>query len=239
MPRTRSRRTLLVAIIAVMAALHIILSIPPGPVGFRRLGIVMEPLEGILGGPLVGFAIGLVGAVGGRFARPETFYVDNLFGLAEAVGALCAGLLITRKGWIVSVIYGGMITLFLLNPFARQVPLWTLWDTYLGFFATFPTTVMLRKFDVKNVTSKTLLPVVTLVTFITVELDAMTRIFMLADLGLYQFYGLPSSAWSTIFIAGAFQTPVEAAYSVIVASVIGVPALMALKAARIIDWPLS
>ena len=235
----KGKRTLLIAVISVMAALHIILSIPPGPVGFRRLSIIMEPLEGIIGGPLVGFAIGAVGAAGGRFARPETFYIDNFFGLAEAVGALGAGLLITRKGWIVTAIYGGMLVSFLLHPFAREVPLWTLWDTYLGFLATFPATVMLRKFNVKNATSKSLLPVVALVTFIALELDAMTRIFMLADLGLYEFYGLPFSAWSTIFIAGAFQTPVEAAYSVIVTSIIGVPVLMALKAARIIDWPLT
>jgi hypothetical protein len=114
-----------------------------------------------------------------------------------------------------------------------------LWDTYIGFLATFPAIVMLRKFDAKTVTSKKLLPVVALVTFIAVELDAMTRIFMLADLGLYQWYGLPFSVWSTIFIAGAFQTPVEAVYSVVVASVVGVPVLMALRAARIIDWPLS
>ena len=102
MSQLRSRRTLLVAVISVLAALDMILSIPPGPVGFRRLSIVMEPLE-----------------------------------------------------------------------------------------------------------------------------------------GLYQFYGLPFSAWLTIFIAGVFQTPVEAVYSVVIASVVGVLVLMALRTARIIDWPLS
>jgi len=62
---------------------------------------------------------------------------------------------------------------------------------------------------------------------------------MLADLGLYQTYGLPMQAWSTIFIAGAFQTPLEAVYSVAIASVVGVPVLIALKRAKILEWPLS
>lgn len=239
MPSTRSKRTIAVAVVSVLAALHIILSIPLGPVGFRRVSIVMEPLEGMIGGPLFGFGAAAIGWIGGRFARPEAFYVENFFGVAEAVGALGAGLLIGRRWWAVSVVYGGLLAAFLVHPFAREVPLWTLWDTYLGFLAILPSAIAVRRMDASNLSVKVLLPVVALITFVAVELDAMTRIFMLADLGLYQTYGVPMEAWSTIFIAGAFQTPVEALYSVAIASVVGVPVLIALRAARILEWPLS
>jgi hypothetical protein len=236
---TRGQRTIFVAVVSVLAALHIILSIPPGPFGFRRLSIVMEPLEGIIGGPLFGFAAAAIGWIGGRFARPEGFYVENFFGVAEAMGALGAGLLIRRRWWAVTIVYGALLAAFLVHPFAREVPLWTLWDTYLGFLAVFPGAIAVRRMTANSLNAKVLVPVVALITFVAVELDAMTRIFMLADLGLYQTYGLPLQAWSTIFIAGAFQTPLEAVYSVAIASVVGVPVLIALKAAKILEWPLS
>jgi hypothetical protein len=234
----REKRSISVAIVCVLAALHIILSIPPGPVGFRRLSIILEPLEGIIAGPMLGFGAAMVGWMGGRLLRPEGFYLENFFGFAEAMGALGAGFLITRRWWAVTTIYGAFLAAFLIHPFAREVPLWTLWDTYLGFLATFPAAIAVKRADLKRPSAKTLLPAVALITFVAVELDAMTRIFMLADLGLYQLYGLPWNAWSAIFIAGAFQTPIEAAYSVLIASIVGVPVLIALRAARILDWPL-
>jgi hypothetical protein len=232
------KRNTSIAIVCVLAALHIILSIPPGPVGFRRLSLILEPLEGIIAGPALGFGAAMIGWLGGRLLRPEGFYIENFFGFAEALGALGAGLLIKKRWWAVSAIYGTFLAAFLLHPFAREVPLWTLWDTYLGFLAIFPAAIAIRKADLKHPIARTLLPAVALVTFVAVELDAMTRIFMLAVLGLYQLYGLPSSAWSAIFIAGAFQTPIEAAYSVLIAAIVGVPVLIALRAARILDWPL-
>ena len=198
----------------------------------------MEPMEGIIGGPLFGFAAAAIGWVGGRFARPEAFYVENFFGLAEAVGALGAGLLVRRRWWAVSAFYGALLAAFLLHPFAREVPLWSLWDTYLGFLAIFPASIVIRRIDIR-ISAKTLAPAVALITFVAVELDAMMRIFMLVDLGLYQTYGIPLEAWSSIFIAGALQTPVEGLYSVVMASLVGVPVLIALRAAKIIDWPLS
>lgn len=234
-----NKRTTSIAIIAVLAALHIVLSVFPGPVGFRRLSIVLEPLEGIIGGPALGFGAAMVGWIGGRLLRPEGFYIENFFGFAEALGALGAGLLITKRWWAASVIYGAFLAAFLMHPFATQVPLWTLWDTYLGFLAIFPAAIVVKRTDLKRPSAKTILPAVALITFVAVELDAMTRIFMLADLGLYQLYGLPAGAWSAIFIAGALQTPIEAAYSVLLSSIVGVPVLIALRAARILDWPLS
>jgi len=233
------KKTTSIAVISVLAALHIVLSIPPGPVGFRRFSIVMEPLEGMIGGPTLGFGAAIVGAIGGRLLRPEGFYIENFFGVAEGMGALGAGLLITRRWWGASTIYAALLVAFLISPFARVIPLWTLWDTYLSFLATFPAAIVVKRTDLIHPSAKSLVPAIALITFVAVELDAMMRIFMLADLGLYQLYGLPAGAWSAVFIAGAFQTPVEAAYSVLIASVVGGPVLIALRKAKILDWPVS
>ena len=238
-PVALKQRTTSIAIISVLAALHIVLSVFPGPVGFRRLSVILEPLEGIIGGPALGFGAAMVGWMGGRIVRPDGFFIENFFGFAEALGALGAGLLVTKRWWAVFAFYSVILVAFLIHPFARQVPLWTLWDTYLGFLAIVPASIVVRRTNMRQLSAKALLPAVALITFVAVELDAMTRIFMLADLGLYQLYGLPTGAWSAIFIAGAFQTPIEASYSVAVSSIVGVPVLLALRSARILDWPLS
>jgi hypothetical protein len=130
-----NRRSLYTTVVATLAALHIVLSLGPPLVGFRRLSIVMEPLEGIVAGPYLGFLAGTVGWIGGRFVRPDAFWIENFFGIAEAVGALGAGFLITRRWYFTAGIYGGQLLAFLLHPLARYIPLWTLWDTYLGFIA--------------------------------------------------------------------------------------------------------
>ena len=187
----------------------------------------------------MGFLAALIGWLGGRFVRPDAFYVENFFGIAETCGAVGAGLLATRKWLPATIVYGGLLSSFLISPFARIVPLWTLWDTYLGFAACFPTAILLRKTSPRNAEGKVLVMTVALISFIAVELDAITRIFMLAVLGLYQVYGLPNSAWSLIFIAGAVQTPIEAAYSVGLMIAVGVPVLTALRRSRILDWPIS
>lgn len=239
MPYSIGKRTRAIAFVSVLAALHIILSIPPGPVGFRRPSIVLEPLEGMIGGPVLGFVAATVGWIGGRVVRPEGFPIENFFGFAEGMGALGAGFLAKKRWWVVTIVYGAMLVAFVISPFARQIPLWTLWDTYLGFVAIFPAARIIEKTDFKLARAKSLVPSISLITFVAVELDAMTRLFMLADLGLYQLYGLPAGAWYTIFIAGAFQTPIEAVFSVLVASAVGAPVLSTLRTSKLLDWPIS
>jgi hypothetical protein len=234
-----NRRSLYVAVVATLAALHIVLSLGPPFVGFRRLSIVMEPLEGIVAGPYLGFLAAAFGWIGGRFMRPDAFWIENFFGIAEAVGALGAGFVITRRWYFTAGIYGGALLAFLMHPLVRYIPLWTLWDTYLGFIAIFVAAVLVRRIqDGKFIVSR-LAPAVAMVTFVAVELDAMVRIFMLIVVGLYQIYPIPIDAFPALFVAGAIQTPVEAAYSVTVATVVGVPVLIALEKGKILSWPLS
>jgi hypothetical protein len=226
-------------VVATLAALHIVLSYAPPLVGFRRMSIVMEPLEGIIAGPYLGFLAAAIGWIGGRFIRPDSFWIENLFGVAEAVGALGAGLLMSRKWYLTAGIFGVLLLAFLVHPLARHIPLWTLWDTYLGFLAVFAAAFLVRKLQHAKLSAARLAPMVALVAFVAVELDVMVRIFMLIVGGLYQVYPIPIEALPAIFVAGAIQTPLEAAYSVAAAVVVGVPALIALEKSRMLSWPLS
>jgi hypothetical protein len=66
----------------------------------------------------------------------------------------------------------------------------------------------------------------------------MVRVFMLIVLGLYQVYPIPVDLLPEIFVAGAFTTPVEAAYATTICSLIGVPLLVALERSRVLRWPI-
>jgi len=203
------------------------------------MSILLEPMEGIIAGPYLGFLTATVGWIGGRFVRPDSFWIENLFGIAEAVGALGAGFLVSRKWYLTAGIYGALLTVFLAHPLAGQIPLWTLWDTYLGFMAVFVATLFVRRIrDDKPIASR-LVPAVALVAFVSVELDVMVRVFMLTVGGLYQLYPIPVGLLAGIFIAGAFQTPLEAACCVLASTLVGVPALIALEKGKILRWPLS
>jgi hypothetical protein len=226
-------------VVATLAAIHIVLSYAPPLVGFRRMSIVMEPLEGIIAGPYLGFLAAAIGWIGGRFIRPDAFWIENLFGIAEAVGALGAGFLISRRWYLTAGIYAVLLAAFLVHPLAGHIPLWTLWDTYLGFLAVFPAAFLASRLRRPLVSKARLVPVVGLVAFAAVELDVMVRVFMLIVGGLYQVYPIPIEALPALFVAGAVQTPIEAAYSVAACVLVGVPVLIALEKSKMLIWPLS
>ncbi len=199
----------------------------------------MEPMEGIIGGPYLGFLAATVGWIGGRFVRPDVFWVENLFGIAEAVGALGAGFLVARKWYLTAGIYGVLLLAFLAHPLARQIPLWTLWDTYLGFMAVFIVAFLVRRMHDGKSSASRLVPTTAVIAFVSVELDVMVRVFMLIVGGLYQLYPIPVGLLAGIFIAGAVQTPLEAVFCVLASTLVGVPALIAIEKGKILSWPLS
>ena len=235
----RTRRSIGLSVVAVLAALHIVLSYFPPLVGFRRMSIFLEPMEGIIGGPYLGFLAATVGWIGGRFVRPDVFWVENLFGIGEAVGALGAGFLVARKWYLTAGIYGVLLLAFLAHPLARQIPLWTLWDTYLGFMAVFIAAFLVRRMRDGKSSASRLVPTTAVIAFVSVELDVMVRVFMLIVGGLYQLYPIPVGLLAGIFIAGAVQTPLEAVFCVLASTLVGVPALIAIEKGKILSWPLS
>ncbi len=231
------KKTSYVELVAALVALHVILRFIPGP--WRTMSILMEPLEGIIAGPAGGFLAGLLGSLIGRIAKPDAIFVENLFGVGEAIGALGAGLMFKKKGMYVLGAYLGLLAIFLLHPLARVVPLWTLWDIYLALLATVPGTFVVRKYWENTSNAKMMMLAVAFTAFICVELDTLVRVFLLTVCGLYQIYGLTVEALPAIFILGAFQTPIEALYTVAIAAIVGVPVLSTLQKSKLLRWPLT
>jgi hypothetical protein len=231
---TKSTKSTKVAFVAAFGALHAILSLFPGL--WRRWSIVMIPIEGVIGGPVLGASAAIIGVIVGRVTKPEFFFVENFFGVAEAVGAMGAGLVFKGRWKAVSAIYIFLLGAFLLHPLARVIPLWTLWNVYLAFLAVFPAAWFAKRLSDSRTSARILFPAIALTTFVSVELDVMVRIFMLIVLGFYQVYPIPIDLLPQIFIAGAFTTPVEAAYAIFACTVVGVPLLASLKKSGLMQW---
>ncbi|MBS7644928.1 MAG: hypothetical protein QXR65_05425 [Candidatus Bathyarchaeia archaeon] len=227
--------SLIVSSTASIAALHALLSVMPGV--WRRWSIVLEPLEGFVAGPMGGVAAAFAGALAGRILKPDAFPVENFFGFAEGIGALGAGLLAKGRWRPVAFLYAILFAAFLVHPVARVVPLWTLWDIYLA-FTTLLVSGLLFKAVLNRRDPKGLPIRVGVTAFVAVELDVLFRIFMLIPLGLYRLYPIPLELMPEIFIAGAFTTPLEAGYTVVVCGVVGPAVLLALDKIGV-RWPIT
>ncbi len=118
-----------IALISVFGALHTVLSLIPGI--WRSWMILILPLEGIILGPTMGFASGFIGFAAGWTLRPRPEPI--VFGLAEPVGVLCAGLMAKGKWYYAALAYAAMLAAFFLHPITQSLPLWTLWDVYAAF----------------------------------------------------------------------------------------------------------
>jgi uncharacterized membrane protein len=227
------RQTIKIALVAVFGALHTILSLFPGPVGFRSWIILIIPLEGIILGPLMGFSAGFIGYFLGWFIRPRA--EPMFFGLGEPVGALCAGLIAQRKWPHALFLYSVMLLAFFAYPLTSTLPLWTLWNIYTA-LACIPIFALLNKrMKLTKASTRNLPALLAFAAFIGTEADVLTRIFMLIPLNGYQWWGVSAQILPDVFIVGAFQTPIEAIISVIAAIVIGVPLLRTLQKTRMLS----
>ena len=232
----KNRKSVIIPLIATLAALHAVLSFFPGV--WRRWSIILIPLEGFIGGPVVGFIAAFFGSLIGRMLKPDAIFFENLFGIAEALGALVAGLMIREK-WRLSLLgYVGMLAFFIISPNSQGIPLWTLWDVYLALILIIPAAYLIKRLRIGGDRRLLILSTI-LASFIAVEFDVLVRIIMFVPLGLFTLYPIPSELLPEIFIVGAFTTPIEALYTVIVTVIVGVPLLIILKKNKIVDWPLT
>jgi uncharacterized membrane protein len=228
------RQSVKIALVAIFGALHTVLSFFPGPVGFRSWIILIMPLEGIILGPVLGFSAGFIGYFLGWFIRPRA--EPMFFGLGEPIGSLCAGLIARGKWPHALLLYIMMLLGFFAYPLTSTLPLWTLWDIYIAFACILVFALLSSKMKMTTMSTRNLPVLLGFAAFIGTEADVLARIFMLVPLGGYQWWGLPAYFLPDVFVIGAFQTPVEAIISIIVAIIIGVPLVKALQKNRILDF---
>lgn len=145
------RKSLQASLIAVFAALHAVLYFISFGL-WRNWGIYLEPIEGIILGPQVGFFTALIGSSVARMIKPDPFWMFGI--IAEPISVLLAGFLARAKWKPVLAIYMIMLSAYFFDPFGRALPLWTILDILFALFLIYPAARFsknLFRIDVKSV----------------------------------------------------------------------------------------
>jgi len=230
------RSSLIAALVALFGALHAVLVAIPGI--WRSWMIVILPIEGVLLGPRAGFLAALLGCLIGRLIRPRPgFYV--IFGLAEPVGALVAGLAFKKRWRAVFALFAVLLAAYFAHPLGRELPAWCLWDIYIALILIPAIPYVVGPALKEKDNPKRLTPAVALAAFIGVEADVLMRIFILIPMGFYALMGLTAGALYVAWLAGAVETPVESTISVLVTIIVGVPLLVTLEKSKLLEWPVT
>jgi hypothetical protein len=213
-----------VALVGVFAALHAVLYFMSFGL-WRNWAIYLGPIEGVILGPWAGFCAALIGSVAARTVKPVDVWMFGI--VAEPLGVFAAGLLARGRWRLVMAIYAFMLAAYFVHPFGRWLPLWTILDILLAFALIYPV-AKIGKSLLEEKTRR--LPVsLVLVSFVGTVTDALTRVFLLIPVGLYNFFGWSPEVVYSIFIMGAIDSYMEDVLVVVVSLLVGVPLLMALR----------
>lgn len=225
------RRSLQVSLIAVFAALHAVLYFIS--VGlWRNWGIYLEPIEGIILGPGVGFFAALIGSVIGRMVKPDNLWMFGV--VAEPVSVLMAGLLARAKWKPVLIAYLAMLLAYFIHPFGRELPLWTILDILVALLLIYPA-AKLGKNLFKTEDVKRLSVALVLVSFVCIATDSLVRVFLLVPCGLHSLFFAGFDELYTIFVEAAAVSYIEDLIVVVVSFLVGVPLTIALSKLKIFE----
>ncbi len=223
-----------IALVGVFATLHVVLYLVSIDL-WRNWSIYLEPLEGIILGPWVGFLSALVGSVIARAVKPTDFWMFGI--IAEPVGVLACGLIAKGKWKPLLALYAVMLGAYFIHPLGRWLPIWTILDILLALALIYPVTkiyINLFKEDIRRLAFLT-----SLIAFIGTVTDALTRIFLLVPMGLHMvFLWFPETVYY-VFVVGAVGSYIEDLIVVLVSFLIGGPILAMIRKIPGLKFPLS
>jgi len=227
-----------VAFIGVFAALHVTLYLISPAFLWRNWAIYLAPFEALILGPYAGFSAALIGSTLGRFILPTNMWMFGI--IAEPLSVLAAGFLVRQKWQPVMAIYGIMFVGYFVSPFGpgRTLPLWPLADTIVAFCLIYPAAKLSKNLYSEN---RKLLPFsLVLISFLTVATDALVRVFLLIPAGLFSsVFGMDSGTLYLAFVGGGVDSFIEDALVVVVAMLVGIPIILALRKILNLERPLS
>lgn len=219
----RSRKTALVAVFAALTVvLDSLMGIPQLQEGVWYSWVfVIEPLNGLVLGPYFGFVATLIGVLVGHQIYFRGSY-ELLFTLGAPIGAMASGFIVQRKLKPVIAYYVILLSAYFLSPVSWKLPIWGMWDTYLGFLVLLLILLLLRKREALK-RHRRLEPILFLTaSFVGLEADILFRIFIFVPCGTYQvFYGFNVEILKLIWMAGAVITPVQVAISLLIVFAVG------------------
>jgi hypothetical protein len=229
------KKSLNVGFVAVFAAFHATLYFLSPPVLWRNWAIYLEPIEGILLGPLAGFSAAFIGSIIGRMIKPDVFWMFGI--VAEPLSVLMIAFLAQRRWLPVFLTYSVMLAAYFSNPFGARLPLWTILDVLLAFALIYPV-AKLSRIGVQNSMQRLTVSLI-LVSFIGTVTDALTRIFLFVPAGLYAFFGLSFDEVFFTFTTGATASYIEDLIVVVVSFLVGVPLLLAVQKIPGFKYPIT
>lgn len=233
MQKRKLRASQTVAIVAVFAALNVITDsfggLPSSGIWYSW-NFLIEPLAGIVLGPLLGFAATFMGVMIGHYI----YFIDAyefLFAIGVPIGATISALLYKGKWKPVLCYYTILLLAYFITPVAWQIPLWGMWDTYIA-FATLIAIIFLIKKNLWKHQLKKLPFILAVAAFVGLEADVLFRIFILIPCQTYRlFYGFDVETLQIIWGSGAIITPIKVAISTITTTIIGQPLIKTLRKA--------
>ena len=215
------RKSLQVSLASVFAALHATLYFVSFGL-WRNWGIYLEPLEGIILGPKIGFFAAFVGSLTARMIKPDAFWMFGV--IAEPLSVLAAGFFSKGEWKPVLAMYMMMLSAYFLHPFGRALPFWTILDVLSALVLTFPAAklgVNLFKGNVRRLSIA-----LALVSFVCIATDSLLRVFLLVPCGLHTFFFTSFEGLYMVFVGAAFDSYVEDVIVVVVSFIVGTPLLL-------------
>jgi len=221
------RRSHAIALISIFAALS---AVCDSVAGLPQLSsgvwygwiFVIEPLNGIILGPMAGFLSTLVGVMVGHsvYLRGEAPLYEYLFTIGAPLGAMVSGLIYKKRCRLVFAYFTVLLAAYFLTPVAWDLPIWGVWNTLLAFAVLCVICVFLIRLDGRRLWERSyILP---MSAFIGLEADILFRIFLLIPCQTYRlFYGFSVETLQAIWVAAAFITPIQVAISMIVTTLVG------------------
>ena len=215
------RKSLQASLASVFAALHAMLYFVSFGL-WRNWGIYLEPLEGIILGPKIGFFAAFVGSLTARMIKPDAFWMFGV--IAEPLSVLAAGFLSKGEWKPVLAMYTVMLSAYFLHPFGRALPFWTILDILFALVLTFPAAklgVNLFKGNVRRLSIA-----LALVSFVCIATDSLLRVFLLVPCGLHTLFFTSFEGLYAVFVGAAFDSYVEDVIVVVVSFLVGTPLLL-------------
>lgn len=221
-----------IALMAIFAALQAVLSTLPftitvGVEGQITLGLIGGALIGVLLGPFVGGLAVLIGSLIGVFFNPA----GAIFGIFTIVppflGAVGAGCVKIKRGYLAGGIILAALLLFYANPVGREILIYP-WLYIIGMLVAFSPLAYFASTSFGS--EKLVKPVLGIViaSLVGVLTDGMVG----SSIAIWYFSGLPSEIWLSIM----FIYPVERIVAMGITALIAIPVYYSLKTSGLIKF---
>lgn len=216
------RKTRAISLTATFAALHAVLGFLSLGIGWRNWAVYLEPFEGIILGPKIGFFTALMGS---SIARMAGLSNDWMFGvIAEPLSALIAGLLSKAKWKPVLAIFGAMLSAYFIDPLGRALPIWAILDILLATLLIYPSAKLSSRLF--GTSTRRLSIALALISFTVIATDSLTRVFLLIPCGLSNLFSSDFGVIYGIFVQGAAFSYAEDIIALTISFLVGVPLLV-------------